>query len=143
MDIVELMQTAKARLQSNEQPLFVEQTATIVGLLRATGILAHSRTSIVGHTHQEFAGALVLAASTSGRFDLYSRRQGDLHTRGSSTRVVAWLDDMVSTGLLQQKQGLQYAKGEMSVGDLLCHYVAYAALGQRTPVERVNLANTI
>lgn len=119
MDIVELTQFAKAKLNANEQD-FISKTEVVVALLRSLEVLSHTRTALTEHRHMEFAGALALAADTLGQFDLYTRKHSAIHSRGGTTRIVAWLDDCVSKGLLEQAQGLTYAKGTMIVG-VDCH----------------------
>ena len=138
MDIIELTQFAKAKLIANEAD-FISKTEVIVALLRSLEILSHTRTALTEHRHMELAGALALAADTLGKFDLYTRKHSAIHSRGGTTRIVAWLDDCVSKGLLQQEQGLNYAKGTMIVGPMLHHYSKYATVTHDVPIERVNI----
>ena len=138
MDIIELTQFAKAKLIANEAD-FISKTEVIVALLRSLEILSHTRTALTEHRHMELAGALALAANTLGKFDLYTRKHSAIHSRGGTTRIVAWLDDCVSKGLLQQEQGLNYAKGTMIVGPMLHHYSKYATVTHDIPIERVNI----
>ena len=137
MDIIELTQFARAKLTANEQG-FISKAQVVVALLRSLDVLSHTRTALTEHRHMEFAGALALAADTLGQFDLYTRKHSAIHSRGGTTRLVAWLDDCVSTGLLQQAQGLGYAKGTMIVGPMLRHYSHYATVTHDVPVERIN-----
>ena len=141
MDIIELTQFAKAKLIANEQD-FISKTDVVVALLRSLEVLSHTRTALTEHRHMEFAGALALAADTLGQFNLYTRKHSAIHSRGGTTRIIAWLDDCVLRGLLEQAQGLTYAKGAMIVGPMLRHYVQYAALPLTVPVERLNIKIT-
>jgi len=138
MDIVELIQSAKARIASND-PVFNEQVSITVALLRSLGILSHSRTSMNGHVHQAFAGALVAAYRNHIDVEVYSRRQDDLHRRGASTRIIAWLDDCVAKGVLSQSNGLKYAKGALVLSPLLTHYLEYAKVIHHVPIDRVHV----
>ena len=93
MDIVELIQSAKARIASND-PVFNEQVSTTVALLRSLGILSHSRTSMNGHVHQAFAGALVAAYRNHMDVEVYCRRYqaclSKCHGMSSSMRAAGW-----------------------------------------------------
>ena len=139
MDIVELIQSAKARIASND-PVFNDQVSTAVALLRSLGILSHSRVSVNGHVHQAFAGALVAAYGNHVDVEVYSRRQDDLHRRGASTRIIAWLDDCVAKGVLSQSNGLNYAKGVLVLSPLLKHYLDYSKLTHPVLVKSADIS---
>ena len=68
---------------------------------------------------------------------MYSRRQGDLHLRGQSTRVIHWMDKCVEEDLLiPPNPRFNYAKGKLELGPLLKHYLAYATKTFKHPVIR-------
>ena len=100
MDIKDLMADSKRRLINNN-PVYTERVDVVLALLRALGVLSHSRISINGLKHRVFAGALVSAYENKTCVELYSRRQADLFAKGHRTRILSWLDKFVQNEVLK------------------------------------------
>ena len=126
MDIKELMADSKRRLINNDL-VYRERVDVVLALLRALGVLSHSRISINGLLHRVFAGALISAYENQTPVELYSRRQADLFAKGQSTRLIAWLDQCVKHGVLVPEADVDYAKGKLKIGRILKHYIQYAS----------------
>ena len=86
-DIVELMAFADQRIKNNDIE-FGERVDVALALLKSLGILSHQRASLTCMRHRLFCGGLVSAYDNKSYVEVYSRRQGDLHLRGQSTRVI-------------------------------------------------------
>ena len=135
-DIVELMSFAQQRMKINDSQ-YGEKVDVALALLRSLGVLSHYRASVNCLTHRLFTGALVSAYDNKTYVELYSRRMGDLHKRGQSTRIISWLDKCVEEGLLiPPNPRFTYAKGKLELGHMLKHYLAYASTTFDYPVER-------
>lgn len=135
-DIVELMAFAQQRMKNSDSQ-YGEKVDVALALMRSLGVLSHYRASVNCMAHRLFAGALVSAYDNKTYVELYSRRMGDLHKRGYSTRIIPWLDKCVEEGLLiPANPRFIYAKGKMQLGHMLKHYLAYASTTFHYPVER-------
>ena len=135
MDIKELMADSKRRLINNDL-VYRERVDVVLALLRALGVLSHSRISINGLLHRVFAGALVSAYENQTPVELYSRRQADIFAKGHSTRLIAWLDKCVTHGVLVPEADVDYAKGKLKIGRILKHYIQYASRQLQHPTKR-------
>ena len=135
MDIKELMADSKRRLINNDL-VYRERVDVVLALLRALGVLSHSRISINGLLHRVFAGALISAYENQTPVELYSRRQADIFAKGHSTRLIAWLDKCVTHGVLVPETDVDYAKGKLDTGPILKHYIQYAARKLHHPTQR-------
>ena len=105
-------------------------------LLRALGVLSHSRISINGLLHRVFAGALISAYENQTPVELYSRRQANLFAKGHSTRLIAWVDGCVKHEFLIPQAPIDYAKGKLDTGAILKHYIQYASRQLNHPTQR-------
>ena len=135
MDIKELMADSKRRLINNDL-VYRERVDVVLALLRALGVLSHSRISINGLLHRAFAGALISAYENQTPVELYSRRQADLFAKGHSTRLISWLDKCVTHGVLVPETDVDYAKGKLDTGPILKHYIQYASRQLHHPTQR-------
>ena len=126
MDIKELMADSERRPANNDL-VYRERVDVVLAVLRALGVLSHSRISINGLLHRVFAGALISAYENQTPVELYSRRQADLFAKGHSTRLIAWLDQCVKHGVLVPEADVDYAKGKLKIGCILKHYIQYAS----------------
>ena len=135
MDIKELMADSKRRLINNDL-VYRERVDVVLALLRALGVLSHSRISINGLLHRVFAGALISAYENQTPVELYSRRQADLFAKGHSTRLISWLDKCVTHGVLVPETYVDYAKGKLDTGPILKHYIQYASRQLQYPTQR-------
>lgn len=127
MEVKELMAESKRRLCTND-PIYSERVDVVLALLRAFGILSHSRLTINGRLHRLFAGAIVSAYENKTSVDLYSRRAIDLHDNGLTTRIISWLDKCVKHEVLVPTAPVKIAKGKLNFGSILLHYLDYAKL---------------
>ena len=135
MDIKELMADSKRRLINNDL-VYRERVDVVLALLRALGVLSHSRISINGLLHRVFAGALISAYENQTQVELYSRMQADLFSKGHSTRLIAWLDQCVKHEVLIPQAPIDYAKGKLDTGPILKHYIQYASRQLQHPTQR-------
>ena len=136
MDIIEFMADSERRPANNDL-VYRERVDVVLALLRALGVLSHSRISINGLLHRVFAGALVSAYENQTPVELYSRRQADLFAKRHSTRLIAWLDKCVTHGVLVPETDVDYAKGKLDTGPILKHYIQYTSRQLNHPTQRV------
>ena len=120
MNIFSLLQKAEKRLQTND-PLFHDQADTLLGVLRSFGILPYKRSSLNGSLHKLVAAAIVEAFDADTILDIATRRAGTFHRYGFSTKVISYLDKMVSEGLLISRTGK--AAGALVIGELFDAYL--------------------
>ena len=135
MDIKELMADSKRRLINNDL-VYRERVDVVLALLRALGVLSHSRISINGLLHRVFAGALISAYENKLPVELYLRQQADLFAKGHSTRLIAWLDECVQHEVLIPQAPIDYAKGKLDTGPILKHYIQYTSRQLQHPTKR-------
>ena len=135
MDIKELMADSKRRLINNDL-VYRERVDVVLALLRALGVLSHSRISINRLLHRVFSGALISAYENQTPVELYSRRQADLFAKGHSSRLIAWLDQCVQHEVLIPQAPIDYAKGKLDKGPILKHYIPYALPQLNHPTQR-------
>ena len=120
MNIFSLLQKAEKRLQTND-PLYHDQADTLLGVLRSFGILPYKRSSLNGGLHKLVAAAIVEAFDADTTLDIATRRAGTFHRYGFSTKVISYLDKMVSEGLLISRTGK--ASGALVIGELFDAYL--------------------
>jgi hypothetical protein len=120
-DIINLMNAASARL--SKDVLFNDKSQTILAILRAKQVLKPLRCNQNGALHLSFAAAFVLACKNRTPVSVNNRGAQALFNRGGSTRLIPFLDDMVSKGLLITQSSLQRAEGALQLGPLLKQYL--------------------
>ena len=104
MEVKELMAESKRRLCTND-PIYSERVDVVLALLRAFGILSHSRLTINGRLHRLFAGAIVSAYENKTSVELYVKHE-----------------------VLVPTAPVKIAKGKLNFGSILLHYLDYAKL---------------
>ena len=120
MNLFSLLERATKRLQTNDS-LFHEQADTLLGMLRASGVLPYKRSSLNGEMHKLVAAAIVEAFDAETTIDVGIRRSGTFHRYGFSTKLVSYLDKMVDHGLLVSRTGK--ASGALVIGELIDAYL--------------------
>ena len=120
MNLFSLLERATKRLQTNDS-LFHEQADTLLGMLRASGVLPYRRSSLNGEMHKLVAAAIVEAFDAETTIDVGIRRSGTFHRYGFSTKLVSYLDKMVDQGLLVSRTGK--ASGALVIGELIDAYL--------------------
>ena len=120
-DIINLMNAASARL--SKDVLFNDKSQTILAILRAKQVLKPLRCNQNGALHLSFAAAFVLACKNRTPVSVTNRGAQAVFNRGGSTRLVPYLDDMVSKGLLITQSSLKRAEGHLELGPLLKQYL--------------------
>ena len=122
MHIVNLIRKAEVRLLEPNL-VFHEKVQMVVAILRAKGVLSTSRCSINAGVHNLFAAMLVTAHYEDTSIDVTSRRQGDLHDQGITTRAYEWLDELVRLELIIPVQPSLIAHGKLILGHFLRAYL--------------------
>ena len=120
MNLFSLLERATKRLQTNDS-LFHEQADTLLGMLRASGVLPYKRSSLNGEMHKLVAAAIVEAFDAETTIDVGIRRSGTFHRYGFSTKLVSYLDKMVDQGLLVSRT--DKASGALVIGELIDAYL--------------------
>ena len=116
------MNAASARL-SKDDPSFNDKAQTVLAILRAKQVLKPLRCNQNGALHLSFAAAFVLACKNRTPVSVTNRSAQAVFNRGGSTRLIPYLDDMVSKGLLVTQSSLQRAEGHLELGPLLKQYL--------------------
>jgi hypothetical protein len=122
IDVLLLLECAEEQLNKQDFA-FDEAVEVVLGILRCKGILSHKRISLNGEWHRRLAAMLVLAHEQKTSFALPTRMQGELHLRGCSTTIVAFLDKAVKEGVIYSNSPDAKAKGPLSVGNLIGSYL--------------------
>ena len=120
MNVFSLLERATKRLQTND-PLFHEQADTLLGILLASSVIPFKRSSINGEMHKLVAATIVEAFDADTTLDIGTRRSGTFHRYGFSTKIISYLDKMVSEGLLISRTGK--ASGALVIGELIDAYL--------------------
>lgn len=120
MNIFSLLQKAEKRLRTND-PLYHDQADTLLGVLRSFGILPYKRSSLNGSLHKLVAATIVEAFDADTTLDIGTRRAGTFHRYGFSTKIISYLDKMVSEGLLVSRTGK--ASGALVIGEVIDAYL--------------------
>ena len=121
-DIVDLMQEAQERINTSD-PVFVDKTEKVLGVLRSKGVVSYKRISQNGRFHTLLAATLALAHEKQTDFMLPTRKQETLYNRGVSTTIVQFLDNAVKEGLLLSQSTDFTARGRLSLGDIIKAYL--------------------
>ena len=121
MNVFTLLEQATKRLQTNDA-VYHEQADTVLGILRASGILPYKRSSLNGELHKLIAGMIVSAYDANTTIDVATRHAGSFAYYGYSTQVISYLDKAIQQNLLSSNTGK--AKGQLVIGDLLKTYLA-------------------
>ena len=116
VDIINLMNAASARL--SKDVLFNDKSQTILAILRAKQVLKPLRCNQNGALHLSFAAAFVLAGKNRTPVSVTNRGAQAVFNRGGSTRLIPYLDAMVSKGLLITQSSLKRAEGALQLGPL-------------------------
>ena len=125
MNIVQLMERAKADLKSNDI-FYHDRVDIIVSLLRVKEVLSFRRLKQNKELHQQVGAAIVHAYDNDYTIDLHSRRMGDLHFAGCSTQLISWLDKMLNVELLYCARTGRTdikARGALELGELITRYL--------------------
>jgi hypothetical protein len=125
MNVFSLLERAKKRLQTND-PLYHEQADTLLGILRASGVLPYKRSSLNGELRKLLAATVVEAFDAETTIDVGTRRSGTFHLYGFSTKIISYYDKMVSEGLLISRTGK--ASGALVIGELFDAYLDEAVI---------------
>jgi hypothetical protein len=120
VNIFSLLQKAEKRLRTND-PLYHDQADTLLGVLRSFGILPYKRSSLNGSLHKLVAATIVEAFDADTTLDIGTRRSGTFHRYGFSTKIISYLDKMVSEGLLVSRTGK--ASGALVIGEVIDAYL--------------------
>ena len=120
MNLFSLLERATKRLQTNDS-LFHEQADTLLGMLRASGVLPYKRSSLNGELHKLVAATVVEAFDAETTIDIGTRRAGTFHRYGFSTKIISYYDKMVSEGLLISRT--DKASGTLVIGELFDAYL--------------------
>jgi hypothetical protein len=120
VNIFSLLQKAEKRLRTND-PLYHDQADTLLGVLRSFGILPYKRSSLNGSLHKLVAATIVEAFDADTTLDIGTRRAGTFHRYGFSTKIISYLDKMVSEGLLVSRTGK--ASGALVIGEVIDAYL--------------------
>lgn len=122
MHIVNLIRKAEVRLLEPSL-VFHSKVHMVVAILRAKGVLSISRCSLNAGVHNLFAAMLITAHYEDTSMDVTSRRQGDLHDQGITTRAYEWLDELVRLELIIPVKPSLNAHGKLILGNLLRAYL--------------------
>ena len=140
MHIFRLAKQAEVKLQEPNL-VFHNNVQKVVAILRAKGVLSTARCGLNGKVHHLFAAMIVTAHQENTSIDVTSRRQGDLHEQGITTKAYEWLDELVRLGLLVPAQPSLIAHGKLIFGGLFKAYLEEEAEVSDTPkvLERWNV----
>jgi hypothetical protein len=116
LNLFNLVHQASEKLTKNNLE-FNEQSDLVVGILRATGVVPHTRTTQNGHLHKLLSATLVLAHNLNESIQIPTRKLATYYERGVSTRFLVWLDSLVQREYLL---GSSYkAEGELKLSKFL------------------------
>ena len=132
MNIYNIIAEAQCELDTADG-WFLEQTDTLVALLRAEEVLPTTRIVNGNHaTYALFAALLIVAHKHGWTVDLPARDNNAFRSRGITTRFLTWLDECVARHLLVSQHGYKQAKGRMHLGKLIQLYAAPATSGEES-----------
>ena len=132
-DLFELIKHSDQMLQEHNEE-FRELCEQVVTLMRALNIIPIRRVSLNNYLHILTAGILVSAWLKNCDIYMTSRRTNAFVERGCSTRVLAWMDELVKHGLLECQH--QYkAIGRLSLGVDLLDNISRAKLSSLAEIE--------
>ena len=100
-----LADAARWKMDKDTDLVWLDQVHTVIGVLRAVGVLPITRCSVNGHLHSLFSAMIVEAHVWAGdAVYVHTRKLSTLATQGISTHMLGWLDQMVQAGLLHSPQ---------------------------------------
>ena len=100
-----LADAARWKMDKDTDLAWLDQVHTVMGVLRAVGVLPITRCSVNGHLHSLFSAMIVEAHLWAGdTVYVHTRKLSTLATQGISTHMLGWLDQMVQAGLLHSPQ---------------------------------------
>jgi len=118
-DIFTLTQKADTKLNAANDYYFNEQTETLLGVLRSSGVVPYNRTSQNGFLHKLFSASLVVAYNEDSPIYISSRKADAYLNRGMTTNTIKWLDRMCREELLVS-EGYKYkAEGKCKLAPLI------------------------
>lgn len=123
MHLYKLLDEAYSRLNAKD-PVYNEKADLVLAILRSKGAVPYKRSALNGHVHTQFAGAIVCAHERDATMDITTRRAGNLHEAGYSTRILHYLDQAVKHGLLLS--GTKKAEGALILGSILTTYLDHS-----------------
>ena len=142
-DLFELIKHSDQMLQEHNQD-FRELCEQVVTLMRATNILPIRRVTLNNYLHLLAAGILVSAWLKGCDIYMSSRRANAFVERGCSTRVLAWMDELIKHGLLECQHDYK-AIGRLSLGANLLDSISRTKLTSlselRMESEQVSVAS--
>ena len=121
-DIISLLTMAQERLDEFD-PVFNDKAATVLAILRSTGVVARTRLAQSNRWHQLLSAAFVVAFEEQHDIHITTRRHQVLHDAGVSTKLTHWLDQCCEQELLVTQSQRKRAEGRLSLGELLQHYL--------------------
>tara|TARA_R110000803_G_scaffold101365_4_gene169270 strand:+ start:866 stop:1303 length:438 start_codon:yes stop_codon:yes gene_type:complete len=132
-DIFTLTQMADDKLNAANDYYFNEQTETLLGVLRSSGVVPYNRTSQNGFLHKLFSAALVVAYNEDSPIYISSRKADAYLNRGMTTNTIKWLDRMCREGLLVS-EGYKYkAEGRCKLAPLINDMLSRVEVYTRQP----------
>ena len=103
---------------------FNDKAETVLGILRSTGIVPHSRAVSNGHLHKLLSASLATALALKETIYIPTRKLSTYHQFGFSTQYLKWLDKCVELKLVTSKSPMNIAEGELEVGGLIKNLVS-------------------
>jgi hypothetical protein len=132
-DLFELIRHSDQLLQEHNQE-FREICEQVVTLMRALNIIPIRRVTLNNYLHLLMAGILVSAWLKNCDIYMTSRRTNAFVERGCSTRVLAWMDDLVKHGLIDCQHEYK-AIGRLSLGASLLDSISRAKLTSLAEID--------
>lgn len=140
-DIFTLTQMADDKLNEANDYYFNEQTETLLGVLRSSGVVPYNRTSQNGFLHKLFSASLVMAYNEDTPIYIASRKVESYLNRGMTTNTIKWLDKMAKAGLLISEGRKYKAEGSCKlaplINDMLSRVEVYARPSVRASEQPV------
>lgn len=113
---------ATDRLRQNNKA-HDEMADIIARILRCEQVLPVRRANVNGYLHKLLGAVVVAAYQADTTIDMNTRRAGEFHERGYTTKIITWMDRMVRKGLLVSQSRSKTATGRLEIGELLCTYL--------------------
>jgi len=132
MTVFELMERAKSELE-NFCPIFNEQTETVLGILRSSGCVPYKRTRQNGKLHKLLASALVVSYRSNIPFYINTRKVGTFHSRGYTTQLVSWFDNLFEKGLIHCESKAGKAEGNCTLSKTFTNHLNPIGEGSYEP----------
>ena len=122
INLFKLVEDARTNLADNDNS-FHSQSAVVLGILRAVGIVPFKRASQNGALHKLLSATLVTAHRLNETLEIPTRKLSTYHDNGISTRFLLWLDTLVMEKYLVGKSTRQVAEGELQVSEFLSNQI--------------------